>query len=62
MRAVAVRSHAGLLRAASWAGAVLRSLPGAAGALLIAGGVYQIYAPAGWIVAGLLLIAVDRQL
>lgn len=62
MHAVAVRSRAGLLKAAAWAGTAVRSVPGAAGALLISGGIYEIYQPAGWIAAGLFLIALDRTL
>jgi hypothetical protein len=62
MRATAVRSRAGLLKVAAWAGAAVRSVPGAAGALLISGGIYEVYRPAGIITAGLFLIALDRQL
>lgn len=62
MRAVAVRSRTSLLKAAAWAGTAIRSIPGAAGALLICGGIYEIYRPAGIIAAGLFLIALDKQL
>jgi hypothetical protein len=62
MRAVAVRSRTGMLKVAAWAGAAVRSVPGAAGALLISGGIYEIYRPAGIIAAGLFLIALDKQL
>lgn len=62
MRTVAVRSRVGLLKVAAWTGTAMRSIPGAAGALLIAGGIYEIYRPAGIISAGLFLIALDKQL
>lgn len=62
MRAVALRSRTGLLKVAAWMGTAVRSVPGAAGALLISGGVYEIYRPAGIIAAGLFLITLDRQL
>lgn len=64
MRAVLMRlrprTRVALLKLAGWVGTCVRSVPGAAGALLIAYGAWQVYAPAGPIVAGLFLLAVDR--
>lgn len=40
----------------------LRMLPGVAGAALVAAGCGVIYWPAGVIVAGLLLLALDRRI
>jgi hypothetical protein len=51
-----------VLNAARWAGLGARSVPGAGGALLVSYGVWQVYAPAGAIVAGLFLLALDRTL
>jgi hypothetical protein len=48
--------------ACRWAAVGLRSLPGAAGALLIAYGAWQAYHPAGAIVAGIALLAADRRI
>lgn len=63
MRALSVkRPRVWLLKSAAWAGAAVRSVPGAAGALLVSGGIYEIYRPAGIIAAGLFLISLDRQL
>jgi hypothetical protein len=50
------------VRLAGWAGSAVRSIPGAAGALLIAYGAWQAWAPAGPIVAGLFLLAADRRI
>lgn len=56
------RLGAMFLRAASWAGTGARSLPGAGGALLVSYGAWQVYAPAGAVVAGLFLLAMDRTM
>lgn len=51
-----------VLKAAQWAGVGVRSMPGAAGALLVSYGAWQVYAPAGAVVAGLFLLALDRTI
>lgn len=51
-----------LSRAAGLAGHALRSLPGAAGGGCLAWGAFEVYRPAGFIVAGLLLLMVDRRM
>lgn len=66
MRVLAARLRprlgAGVLAAAQWVGAGVRSVPGAGGALLVFYGAWQVYAPAGAIVAGAFLLALDRKL
>lgn len=47
-------------RHAATLGRTLRAAPGAIGAAVVALGVGMIYAPAGVIVAGLFLLAIDR--
>lgn len=47
-------------RHAATAGRLVRTLPGVLGAGVVSLGVGMIYAPAGIIVAGLFLLAVDR--
>lgn len=47
-------------RHAATLGRVLRGAPGVLGAAVVAAGVGMIYAPAGVIIAGLFLLAVDR--
>lgn len=62
MHAMTQRLRTGVLRAATMIGVGVRSVPGTAGALLIAGGVYEAYRPAGLITAGLFLLLLDRSL
>jgi hypothetical protein len=47
--------------AAGTAGATLRGVPGAGGALAISYGLAQIYPPLGWIAAGVALVLLDRR-
>jgi hypothetical protein len=47
-------------RHAATVGRLVRAAPGALGAAVVAVGVGMIYAPAGVIVAGLFLLAIDR--
>lgn len=51
-----------LLRSVDWAGKAVRSVPGAGGALAVAYGLGEIYAPLFWIAAGVFLLALDRDL
>lgn len=66
MSARAAKAHSRLsttiLTAARWTGLGMRSVPGAAGALLVSYGAWQVFAPAGAVVAGLFLLALDRTL
>lgn len=65
MRTVAARARAGwtvfTVKAAAVAGSLLRSVPGAAGALLVSYGAWQAWEPAGPIVAGGFLLLLDRR-
>jgi len=61
--AVAGRRAADLLvKGAEVLGNLVRSVPGAAGALLVAYGAWDIYPPAGFITAGAFLLLADRQI
>lgn len=51
-----------MLGAATRVGVVTRTLPGAAGALLVSFGFGEIYRPLTWIFLGLFALAVDREL
>lgn len=66
MAAIAARLRprvtAAVLKAVVWAGVGVRSVPGAAGALLVSYGAWQVYVPAGAIVAGGFLLALDRAI
>lgn len=62
MRAAASQAISWPARLASWAGSTVRSIPGAAGALLIAYGAWQAWPPAGPVVAGVFLLAADRRI
>lgn len=63
---IGTRRRAVLGTLAGWAGAALgtlgRSGPGVAGPALCAFGVWEIYHPAGYIVAGAILWLYDRQM
>lgn len=50
------------LRLATRAGTATRAVPGAVGALMLAWGFGQIYAPLMWITLGLFALAIDREL
>ncbi|MFG2054777.1 hypothetical protein ACGFI9_12170 [Micromonospora sp. NPDC048930] len=61
--AVAGRRAAALVvKGAEVLGSLVRSVPGAAGALLVAYGAWDIYPPAGFITAGAFLLLADRQI
>lgn len=62
VRTAASRAVGWSARLAGWTGSAVRSIPGAAGALLIAYGAWQAWTPAGAIVAGLFLLAADRRI
>lgn len=62
MRAAASQAAGWSARLAGWAGSTVRSIPGAAGALLVAYGAWQAWPPAGSIVVGLFLLAADRRI
>lgn len=55
-------ARAGALRTADWAGEVVRSVPGVAGALMVAWGLGQMYGPLLWITLGVFALAVDRRM
>jgi hypothetical protein len=59
------RWDAALARAAGWSGTALRqvgrSLPGTAGPLLVAAGLWMAWAPLGVVFAGGVLWALDRR-
>ena len=44
------------------AGEVARSVPGAAGALMVSWGLGQVYRPLFWITLGLFALAIDRRM
>lgn len=52
---------AGLGHLARWARSVVPVIPGVAAPVVALYGIWQIYQPAAWIVAGLVLYAVDRR-
>jgi len=61
--ATVVRRGRGLaLAAADRAGTVVRTLPGAAGALMLAAGLGQMYRPLFLITLGLFALALDRKM
>ncbi|MFI6332925.1 hypothetical protein ACIBBG_32040 [Micromonospora chersina] len=51
-----------VVKGAGVLGKVVRSVPGAAGALLVAYGAWDIYPPAGFITAGAFLLLADREI
>jgi hypothetical protein len=51
-----------VLRSADWAGQVVRSVPGAAGALMLSWGLGQMYGPLLWVMLGCFALAVDRRM
>jgi hypothetical protein len=61
MRAATIRLRPAVLRAATWAGvgvgALIRSVPGVAGVVLVSYGFYEAWHPLGFIVAGAFVIA-----
>ena len=56
------RAAALVVKGAEVLGKVVRSVPGAAGALLVAYGAWDIYPPAGFITAGAFLLLADRDI
>jgi hypothetical protein len=61
--ATVVRRGRGLaLAAADRAGTVVRTLPGAAGALMLAAGLGQMYGPLFLVTLGLFALALDRKM
>lgn len=56
------KASAVLLRVASAVGHTVRSVPGAAGALLVSYGISEVYRPAGLVVAGVFLLLLDRDI
>ena len=58
----AKRTAALILKSAEVLGKVVRSVPGAGGALLVAYGAWDIYPPAGFIAAGVFLLLADREI
>jgi len=61
-KATVGRGRAAALRSADWAGEVVRSVPGAAGALMMAWGLGQVYRPLFWITLGVFALALDRRM
>ena len=55
-------THRVALRGADWAGEVVRSLPGAAGALMLSWGLGQVYQPLFLITLGCFALAIDRRI
>lgn len=51
-----------VVKGAAVLGKVVRSVPGAAGALMVAYGAWDIYPPAGFITAGAFLLLADREI
>lgn len=62
MRAIRVRLHPLTVRVAAAAGAAVRSIPGAAGALLVAYGLGLAWRPLMFIAAGGFLLLADRRI
>lgn len=60
--AVVRRSRGLALAAADRAGTVVRTIPGAAGALMLAYGLGEAWKPMFWITLGLFALAIDRKL
>jgi len=60
--AVVKRGRGLALAAAERAGTVVRTLPGAAGALMLAYGLGQAWHPLFWVTLGLFGLALDRKL
>lgn len=50
-----------VLKGADRAGEVVRSVPGAAGALMLSWGLGEMYHPLLWVSLGLFALAVDRR-
>ena len=61
-KTASTRGRALVLRVADRAGLVTKTLPGAAGALMLSYGLGQVYAPLFWISLGLFALAIDRKL
>jgi hypothetical protein len=61
-RAVRARIRAVVLATADRAGEVTRSIPGAAGALMLSWGLGQMYRPLLWVSLGLFALAIDRRM
>lgn len=57
-----VRTRDAALRAADWAGQVVRTVPGAAGALMLAYGLGQAWRPLFWVTLGVFALAMDRRM
>lgn len=51
-----------VVKGADVLGKLVRSLPGAVGALLVSYGAWDIYPPAGFIAAGAFLLIADREI
>lgn len=62
LAAIGRRGAAWAVAAADRAGMVTRTLPGAAGALMLAYGLGQAWAPLFWCTLGLFALAIDRKI
>jgi hypothetical protein len=62
LHAIARRGRGLALATADRAGTVVRTLPGAAGALMLAAGLGQMYQPLFLVTLGLFALALDRKL
>jgi hypothetical protein len=47
--------------AADWSGQIMRTVPGAGGALLVSYGLWEAWHPLGFVTAGAFLLVLDRR-